>query len=186
MAGGSVHNLGTAALIEGYTGIYIAGAAGTVTNTGTISGTGSTFANAGIHFSAGGSINNLGATSLIKGQRVGVYIYGTLGTVTNAGTIIGVGDRGVALYAGGKVTNSGRIAGNGDQGVYIYGTLGTVINSGKITGGGDTGVDLYAGGLVTNSGRIIGYGATARAGTGVSRATHPGANASARSTIPGR
>ncbi|MFI4948480.1 MAG: hypothetical protein ACHQC9_06745, partial [Alphaproteobacteria bacterium] len=53
--GGSVDNAGTGGLIQGYGGIVIKGAAGTVTNSATIIGTGTTTSAAGVYLSAGGS-----------------------------------------------------------------------------------------------------------------------------------
>src|SRR5437763_10370 len=53
--GGSVANT---ALIQGYTGVDISGAAGTVTNSGTITGTG--LLGFGVRLGAGGSVANTG------------------------------------------------------------------------------------------------------------------------------
>jgi hypothetical protein len=117
-----------------------------VTNEGAISGS-----SIGVDLTAGGSVaNEAGAT--ISGYR-GVEISGGVGTVTNAGTIIGAGyfgygvffrpgspgsvtneaggtisaSYGVFLLNGGTVTNAGKISA-GRRGVAIYGGVGSVIN----------------------------------------------------------
>ncbi len=144
--GGSVANT---ALIQGYTGVDIFGAVATVTNSGTITGTGQL--GFGVFLGAGGSVANTGLIQQQYGFGVGVEISGAAGTVTNSGTI-GVRS-GLALSAGGSVDNTGLIEGRG--GVVISGGAGTVTNSGTISG--LSGVALGAGGSVANTGLIEGF-----------------------------
>ena len=155
-AGGSVTNTG-AGLIKGSRGVFIVGAAGTVTNAGTILGT----SGYGLQLFAGGSVDNTG-TGLIEGSR-GVFIGGGAGTVTNAGTILGTGGYGVRLPAGGSVDNTGTGLIEGSVSVFIVGAAGTVTNSGTILGTGPSGygVRLNAGGTVVDSGTISGAGGVA-------------------------
>ena len=155
--GGSVVNTVKGALIQGHNGIDIFGAAGSVTNAGTIAGTG--YFDVGVSLFAGGCVAN---TGLIQGGRVGVYIGGAAGTVTNSGTIAAGGRRGGGsgvVSWGGSVGNTGLIQGGGffGSGVYIFGAAGTVTNSGTITSH-YRGVYLGAAGAVTNSGTIAGVG----------------------------
>ncbi len=86
--------------------------AGTVTNSGTISGTNG--AGVGVDLYAG-SVDN---TGLIKGHG-GVDITSAAGTVTNSGTIMasGTGGFGVYLAAGGTIIDSGAI--NGASGTAV-------------------------------------------------------------------
>ena len=70
-------------MLQGFNGVDIAGAGGTVTNTARIIGTGVD----GIILSLGGSVSNSG-TGLIQGGG-GIEITGGSGTVTNSATIIG-------------------------------------------------------------------------------------------------
>ncbi len=138
-AGGSVANGApgaTGARIAGYSGIVIKGAAGTVTNDGTITGADSHFEpqrgrhGDGVYLTAGGSVTNggTGATAaLISGYGGGVSVSGAAGTVTNYGTIAGSGTGsfssgvGVALAAGGTVTDSGTISGGDGTAIYFGG-----------------------------------------------------------------
>lgn len=188
--GATVANNGAGALIQGYTGIDISGAAGAVTNSGTINGTGTY--GGGILLEEGGSVRNSG---FIQGgpasvfYRYGntyhtggaVFIGGSPGTVSNSGTIVGtrlgVGGGGVYTFlaagvylgAGGSATNTGLIQG----GVAISFTpffgsgAGTVTNSGTIAGY----VFLGAGGSVGNTGLIDG---AAVFGSGAGTVTNSG------------
>jgi len=133
----------------------------TVANYGEIAATGDA---SGIDLSAGGSVGNAG---MVEGS-IGVYIQ-TPGSVTNSGTIIGMGGQrggfGVFLGASGSVGNTGLI--KGGYGVLFFHGAGTVTNSGTIEGTkpfifegmiGGGGVDLFGvGGSVGNTGLIEGY-----------------------------
>ncbi len=165
-AGGSVTNgssASTAALISGSdNGVYVAGAAGTVTNFATIDG------GWGVVLHARGEVTNGSAASsaaLISGSARGISITAPAATVVNFGTI--EGQSAVVLRAGGSVSNedSGQIRGTAGDAIFISGRYGKVTNFGTITSAG-TGIDLASGGRVVNgsitstnaliSGRIIG------------------------------
>src|SRR6202140_5320281 len=97
--GGSISGLGAlgAGLGSG-AGVYITGAAGTVTNNSTISG-----AAYGVGLGHGGLVTN---TSTITGGEDGVKNQGAAGMIDNFGSKIATVDEGVALFAGGSVTNA--------------------------------------------------------------------------------
>ena len=153
LRGGNFANSETG-LIEGSAGISVRDGAGTVTNAGTIIGTG---------FYGGRSSE----------FNYGIYFGTTPGIVNNSGTIVGA-KRGVEFYAGGSIGNTGLVLGYHD-GIAIYNAAGTVTNSGAIsqTGSSTTGAGIYFGhggltaieftgtpsnsaGIVTNPGTVIG------------------------------
>ena len=155
-AGGSVtNNLGASisglgALGGGLgsgAGVYITGAAGTVANHSTISGVAY-----GVGLGAGGLVTN---TSSITGGEDGVIVQGAIGTIANSGNILATVDDGVALFAGGSVTNASgaSISGLGTlgAGVFITGGVGTVTNAGSITEPNHHGVLMAAGGSLSNA-----------------------------------
>jgi Hint domain len=164
-------------ITSGYAVLGKAGTDWTITNSGSISGTGSH--GVGIYLNSSGHITNTsGAT--IRGVEYAVYLKGggtvtnTAGsilgsadglyaggvaTVTNTGTIIGTSGVGVDLSLGGSINNSGSIGGGNDGVVTGYqdnhGTthgVGTVSNTGTITGTNHYGVFLKDGGTVSNTG----------------------------------
>ena len=109
--GGTVTNRGTASLIEGgFSGVYVAGAAGTITNAGTILGSGG---NVGVDLTVGGTISNNGSAALIECSYFGIYAKGGAAVVTNAGTIAGTGTKGIGIYlaTGGTIIDTGTIIG---------------------------------------------------------------------------
>jgi hypothetical protein len=147
-------------------GISILGS-GTVINAGAISSH-----SWGVKLGAGGSVANEAGATISGGYGRSFYgyffglaggcvnIFGSAGTVTNAGTISSDGSYGVELAAGGSVTNEAgaTITGRyGSAGIDIAGGAGTVTNAGDISGF-SFGVELQAGGSVTNkaSGTISG------------------------------
>ena len=172
--GGSVTNASTAnhtALIQGYGGVDIQGAAGTVTNFGTIAGTAAGtfghylegFVGAGVLLGDGGSITNgsngdIGALIEAGLTAYGVVVRGAAGTVANFGTISAT--TAVALYSGGSVTNGshgdttallqGHVVGYNSVGVYIGGGAGTVTNFGTVT--------AYQNGVLLQSGDVTNFG----------------------------
>jgi hypothetical protein len=93
--GGAVTNEASGSIGGGQHGVIINGAAGTVDNSGTITGT----TDYGVGLGDGGSVTNA-ATGTISGHRYGVSAEGTSATVENAGTISG-GIDSVGLRASG-------------------------------------------------------------------------------------
>ena len=157
-------------------GIALTGPAGTewaIDNTGTIESTGS--AGYGIALAAGGSVDNA-STGLIYGSVAGVRIYGSAGSITNAGSIegnTGPGNSGasdgVLLSAGGTVSNTAAGFITGYTGIFAAGDMATVVNTGgEIFGDfqpiahafGESGFAIFltAGGAVSNmgTGEIVG------------------------------
>ena len=117
--------------------------AATLTNLGTVSGSG-----LGVDFLGGGSVTNgaAGVTGALISGYDGLGIGGGAGTVTNLGTIAATGTResGVSLKAGGTVTNLAGAVIEGGTGV--SGSAGvTVGNAGTIAGSGGTAVTLAGG-----------------------------------------
>ncbi len=121
----------------------------------------------GVTLSNAASYNPVTITAAARiGNAGGAGVLGTGTTdwtITNAGTVRStgttIGADGIALMAGGTITNqaAGLISG-GDSGVSLT-DAGAVVNSGAITGAAGNGVALAAGGAVTNnaSGVISGY-----------------------------
>ena len=109
-------------------------------NDGTLMATGAGTTANGVSFSNGGTVLNSSTASLIEANNDGVYITGGLGTVFNAGTIIGgnLGGSatGVWLENGGTVINSGTISGTQDA-VLFTGTYANllVVDAGAVFAG---------------------------------------------------
>jgi hypothetical protein len=147
MGAGALKNSG--AILGGFQ----TGGAGTLTNQGTISGSGE-----GVVFGSGGTVTNDANGTIIGGTvaaAIGVHISGGSGTIRNNGSISGPGAGpsgiGVELDAGGVITNgaSGSIFGLG-SGVVISGGTGTIQNSGSISAAAQDAVLLMAGGAIAN------------------------------------
>ncbi len=181
-AGGSVVNSG---LVESNQfGIFANNVAANIYNTGSIAGNGGTFtvqntivgtlslSSIGVYLGAGGTVTNQ-SSGLITG-RSGIHI-NNYGVVDNAGAVGANHGTAIEFGAGGKVVNSGTIAGVHDG--IVAGVSGSgyafVSNSGLITAGGtsfvkngltlnEAGVSLLQGGNVTNQ-----SGGTISAGVGV-------------------
>jgi hypothetical protein len=117
-AGGTITNgspTDTSALLYGYFGVLVLGAAGTVSNFATIESN-PTGGGAGISMSAGGVVTNgaSGSTvALISGVTSGVKVSGVTGTVTNYGTVTG-SNFGIDLAGGGTITDAGKVVGGTD------------------------------------------------------------------------
>ncbi len=147
MVGGTVTNGAngiSTSLISGLSdGVLITGAAGTVSNYGTIADTGTSGGAVGLF--GGGFVTNR-ATGLITGYRFGVYATGSSGpsSLANYGVIHSTGTGtnldAVVFEAGGTITNYGTIwsagAGNSTNGyggvVLVQGAAGSVHNLGTI------------------------------------------------------
>jgi hypothetical protein len=116
---------------------------GTVVNAGLIQS--SANYSAAISLQDGGFVSNASTGTLVG---AGVYVKTATGTVVNAGKIFGDSYYGgIALYAGGTITNlaGGTIAADGSRyGVKITGAAGTVTNAGTIDGGANPAVSLGA------------------------------------------
>jgi outer membrane autotransporter protein len=174
-------------------GIPVGGVGGTVTNAGTIAGTGPGGLLGGTDGIAltTGSVTNLSGGIITSAAGNGIYIYG-LGAsgVTNqaGGTITGATNGVSAGYASGTttVTNAGAITGTAANGIQIQ-TSGSVTNQagGTITGGVN-GVQFvqfpriggnisYPAATVTNAGTITG---TTGAGVSIGSSALPIATAS--------
>lgn len=177
--GGAYQNTG---IISATTyGIMAVGGAGSITNSGQITG-----GEDGVSLQKGGSVSNMGD---IYGAHIGVYIGNGVGVVQNSGTISAKTGDGVSIYSGGSLLNeqngqiiggySGAYAGgNGSTitnaglisapifGVYVAGSS-TVLNQGKIEGGADGVFTAKPGATIENSGLIHGdqYGIVAKADT---------------------
>jgi hypothetical protein len=176
--GGSVYNggslVGTGTSGSGGAGVYISGTTGFITNSGSISATGS--GAAAVALGDGGGLTNA-PLGKITGNGFGVFVTGAAGTITNTGTISGAD--GVALTKGGILTNNagGNIVGV-NIGVYFSetGSTGSVTNSGSISASGTagTGADLGGGGILINGLGASITGGAANGGNGVFASGGPG------------
>ena len=162
--GGAVTNgssTNTAASIFGaYAGVGMLGAAGTVTNYGSITSPGGAkYEFAAVSLGTGGRVTNGSSTdtrALISGYD-GVGIFATPGTVSNFGTIIGTGGAsggqkvaGIYLAHGGGISNASAGVIKGATGIKSR-YVASVTNYGTITDlGQGGGVRLDGGGLVVN------------------------------------
>jgi hypothetical protein len=155
--------------------------AGTVTNSGLVSG------QTALTVRGGGSVTNSGSLSASGavggGSSIGSGVFmATAGTVVNSG-IVTAGAYGVALDAGGLVTNTNAITG-GEDGVRITGSAGTVNNTGAIFATVDDGLGFFAGGSVSNgAGAVIGNKGTKGAGIYITGGTGTITNAGSISGV---
>jgi len=139
--GGSATNgsvVDTGALIEGYDGVSVSSAAGSLTNFGTI------LASAyGVRLNAGGDLTNGAAAdhgALIEGYYGGVSLAGSIVRAINFGTILATGGNGVDDRAGGGLFMNGAVTDataliEGYDGFNLDGA-GSVVNYGTIRGDG--------------------------------------------------
>jgi hypothetical protein len=168
-AGGSVINgasNASAASISGvYAGIALNGAPSTVTNYGTVQGTGT--AGVGVNLGSGGGVNNSG---LISAYHIGVVA----GTASNPATIVNYGTiestqtatpitiigYGVLLKSGGTVTNGSAadpnalISAADGKGIVIAGGVGSIVNFGQIYSSANSAANVNGGGRVSNYGTM--------------------------------
>ncbi len=169
--GGIVANgteIDRSALIEGYSGIVVNGAVGTIANFGTVQGLGvGGSGRYGVVLYAGGAVTNGSGTdrsALIEGAR-GVTTFGDAATVKNFGTIRGVSSYsgGVYLGSGGSVTNGSLNNASalieGGIGVILAPT-GTMINFGTVRGL----ANYYGSGAYLSSGDTLTNGAAGHTG----------------------
>jgi hypothetical protein len=163
---GAINNAGLATISGTVFGVSVeGGAVGPISNQGTITG-----GQAGIFVTTVGSITsiaNMGSASVISGSTaVGIEVTGTgtIGSVTNQGTIAGATNGIFLKNAGasiGSLTNSGLIKGSNNAIVLQTGAhLGPVTNSNSGTmSGGNTGLAIYNSASVSsisNTGTIVG------------------------------
>jgi hypothetical protein len=144
----TVTNAGTIAgtsLLGDATGVEIFSGAGTLANSGTITGD---VNGEGVVLRAGGTITNSQPgiiTGGLDGVDTGILLSAT---VTNDGSITGTNGDGVRIGAGGTLTNSGKISGK-SVGVLFSDSGGvfnnTLINNGTIVGNGAAAVQFGAG-----------------------------------------
>jgi T5SS/PEP-CTERM-associated repeat protein len=157
LAGGGVSNASGAVITGYFEGVAFTGS-GTVTNSGTIHGTGT--GSLGVVLTAGGSVSNgsTGITGTITAGRFGILSFGTTAaTVTNRGLISGQTADGVDLGGGGTVTNlTGTITG-GSYGVVLVNGGSISNSSAAVIKGGRFGVIATdAAATLTNQGTIAG------------------------------
>jgi hypothetical protein len=159
-AGGYVGNNASSALIQGYDGVYITGAAGTVVNSGTIAGSLVTGKfSYGVRLDNGGTVTNSGSILAAQTGYAIRFIFGYGYLTNNSGGYLGTG--GVLLASGGTVVNSGRIVSVGGPGLKFGAsgvTANSVVNTGTISASGASGVGVVMVGQNTlvNSGSISG------------------------------
>ncbi|MBV9589553.1 MAG: FG-GAP repeat protein [Hyphomicrobiales bacterium] len=126
--GGSVTNNAGGVITGAAFGVFTTGALGTVSNSGSISGS------HGVDLAVGGSVTN-NATGSITGQVAGVQMLVGAGTLVNTGHITATGGAGADIEGGGSVTNNagGNITGS-TIGVFMSGSANTVTNAGTLSG----------------------------------------------------
>ena len=147
----------TTATVKGQEAVVVV-SQGTVSNLGSITGTGLFSGDYGILFDGGGRLTNGSAAN--HAARVtgygGVEVTGAAGSVNNYGAIaaLGVYQTGVALGDGGEITNGAL----NDTGAAISGYVGvTLVAGGSVTNFGTIGgaaarggIEMTAGGSLTN------------------------------------
>jgi uncharacterized protein with beta-barrel porin domain len=175
--GGGVLNNSATGVISGVsTGVVVNGVT-TVNNAGIISGqNGVLLQTAGtVNNLAGGAINGQGGNAIAASSNVTIVNAGALtsaagsgydavfgaagGTLTNTGTIKGDGAA-VQFTQAATITNAagGSIAGGSGSAIYVAADA-TIVNQGTLTsavGSGVNAVDVLGGGSLTNSGVITG------------------------------
>lgn len=144
MNGGTLNNQ-AAGVIRGGTNAVQLDNNTALTNAGQIHGGLGNFQQGVFAQTSGSTVTNQ-AGGLIDGWR-GVT-FNPAGTVSNAGTIRGIGNIGVAMFGGGSVTNlAGGVIRSDTHGVYGNATT-AIINAGQILGG----TDDFEQGVLLNAG----------------------------------
>ena len=127
--GGSITNNSGGAISGSAFGVFTSGVAGTLNNSGSISGS------HGVGLEAGGSVTNAASAS-IAGQVAGVFAQGGAATLSNAGSIVATAGAGLDIEGGGSITNlAGATISGSSFGIFLTGGAGTVTNAGTISGG---------------------------------------------------
>ena len=151
-AGGTVTNLGRITASQ-FAGVFASGAAGNVTNSGTIAGN-----TAGVFLNAGGIVSNQVGGTISGNGNDAVFISGGNGTLTNSGTLLGpdgvrfqgAGVTGTVINNAGAIIQGATIQGALAVGVgTLNGATLNLTNSGTITG--TIGVGLDQGGTIINN-----------------------------------
>ena len=110
-------------------GVFTSGAPGTLSNSGSISGS------HGVGLEAGGSVTNAASAS-ITGQVAGVFAQGGAATLSNAGSIARrLAPAPISRAAAASRTSPARPSRAATFGVFLTGGSGTVTNAGTISGG---------------------------------------------------
>lgn len=166
--GGTINGLANNGLITatGSNGVAVTiGVGGTLTsltNTGVISATGTS----GIAIGVAGSVGVITNSGLVQssglfGTAVDQTAGGSLGSLTNSGTVSATGEGVRVAGALGTLTNSGQITSSGTGGLAVdvasTGSLGVLSNSGTINAPNLAGTAVAVGGIlsaVTNNGLI--------------------------------
>lgn len=150
--GGVISNQATGGL-TGALGVSVSGGAAELQNGGSITGT----SGAGATFSAGATVSSSGS---INGATDGLVVTGATGGIDNSGVVTGRNGDGIRLAAGGRITNSGDGSTSGiiegsDRGVAL--DAGGALSNGAVVRG-KTGVSLAGLASLQNveGGRIIG------------------------------
>ena len=127
--GGSITNNSGGSISGSGFGVFTTGALGTLSNSGSISGS------HGVGLLAGGSVTNAASGSIL-GQVAGVFAQGGAATLSNAGSIGATAGAGADIEGGGSITNlAGATISGSAFGVFLSGGSGTVTNAGTISGG---------------------------------------------------
>src|SRR5450830_685472 len=151
-------NSGGSIIVSSGVAIIASASSGTLSNSGTISGS-----NTGIYST--GTIGTLSNSGTISGRYAGIYNIGTIGTLSNSGTISG-GNTGIYNNIGtiGTLSNSGLITGSTGA-IYndVSGALVQITNLGTIAGNiynGSSNDLTINGGTGSTFGTLTGYGGT--------------------------
>lgn len=174
LGGGHLTNQGSGQISGATYGVSIAGAAGTVVNTATLTATGT--AGIGLALADGGLVSNSATAALIAGQSVGVQLSAAASTLDTLGRIEAQASSGIGVsMAGGVLDNQNSTAG---AGTISGGYAGVLAQGGTITNGATsaaTVATIYGGyfGIaatgavsITNAGSI-GGGTSAAGGLGL-------------------